>query len=334
MITKGFVSNGMPILFTGRRRHILWITEKVVPSAVIAVRHICAHTCSLSKVAVVSSVAFAAVSPRVSNAPITLLSCWIHPNRHLMFWFLFFFPTSSASPLLPASGSHREEGGLLTTDQSSRWAVMSLRLLWTTVRYSIYSHHATTILRKCCANMYESAYFKYDLLTEQQVSLSRPPFIFLIDVSYNAVKNGMVGIVCQEAEDTVGLLAKVIVLTRRQCDQNNTAHSLIFVREIVLHMCNKTLHVQLWRCLCIVPAERTLMWNQTFELASSPTIKCFISIMWRPLSRPATDDGSVRCGWHVCAPTGWISGQCLRVQGGYWEVGLKNVTPLFKSLGL
>ncbi len=113
MITKGFVSNGMPILFTGRRRHILWITEKVVPSAVIAVRHICALTCSLSKVAVVSSVAFAAVSPRVSNAPIFLLSCWVHPNRHLMFWFLFFFPTTSASPLLPASGSHREEGGLL-----------------------------------------------------------------------------------------------------------------------------------------------------------------------------------------------------------------------------
>lgn len=112
MITKGFVSNGMSFFFTGRHHHILWITEKVVPSAVIAVRHICAHICSLSKVAVVSSVASAAVSPRVSN-PITRLSCWVHPNRHLMFWFLFFFPTPSASPLLPASGSHREEGGLL-----------------------------------------------------------------------------------------------------------------------------------------------------------------------------------------------------------------------------
>lgn len=113
MIAKEPVGNGMSFLFTGSHHHISWIMEKVVPSAVIAVRPICARTCSLLKVAVVSSVASAAVSPRVSHAPGTCLSCWIHPNQHLMLLFVFSFHSSSASPLLPASGSHREEGGLL-----------------------------------------------------------------------------------------------------------------------------------------------------------------------------------------------------------------------------
>jgi len=111
MIAKGPVGNGMSLLFTGSHHHISWIMGKQVPFAVIAVRPTCARTCSLLKVVVVSSVASAAVSPRVSHDPGTHLSCWIHPNQHLM--FLFSFHSPSASPLLPASGSHREEGGLL-----------------------------------------------------------------------------------------------------------------------------------------------------------------------------------------------------------------------------
>lgn len=75
IIGGGFVDNGMSFLFTPRHHHILWIMEKVVPSAVIVVRPICARTCSLSKVVVVSSVASAAVSPRVSNATLARLSC-------------------------------------------------------------------------------------------------------------------------------------------------------------------------------------------------------------------------------------------------------------------
>ncbi len=125
-----------------------------------------------------------------------------------------------------------------------------------------------------------------------------PAFIFLIDVSYNAVKNGMVGIVCQSWRHC-WITCQGESFNKKQCDQNNTAHSVILFRDCFAHV-QQTLHVQLWRCLCIVPAERTLMWNQTFELASSPTIKCFISIMWRPLS-PSHRWCSVRCGWHVCA---------------------------------
>ncbi len=35
-----------------------------------------------------------------------------------------------------------------------------------------------------------------------------PAFIFLIDVSYNAVKNGMVGIVCQELKTLLDYLPR------------------------------------------------------------------------------------------------------------------------------
>jgi len=75
MIAKGPVGNGMSLLFTGSHHHISWIMGKQVPFAVIAVRPTCARTCSLLKVVVVSSVASAAVSPRVSHDPGTHLSC-------------------------------------------------------------------------------------------------------------------------------------------------------------------------------------------------------------------------------------------------------------------
>lgn len=95
--------NPWPLCLQMSHHHISWIMEKVVPSAVIAVRPICARTCSLLKVAVVSSVASAAVSQRC--LPITS-SIWITQGR----------------------------GWTATTDRSSQWAVMSLWLLWTTVR--------------------------------------------------------------------------------------------------------------------------------------------------------------------------------------------------------
>lgn len=76
------------------------------------------------------------------------------------------------------------------------------------------------------------------------------------------------------AEDIVGLLAQVRVETRsslKHQEQLQKSVQCVFAWTI-----NSMI---LTFCLFFAPADRILMWNQTFELALSPTIKCFISIM-------------------------------------------------------
>lgn len=55
--------------------------------------------------------------------------------------------------------------------------------------------------------MYGIAYL--NIIYWQNNKFPQPPaFIFLIDVSYNAVKNGMVGMVCQELKTLMDYLPR------------------------------------------------------------------------------------------------------------------------------
>lgn len=56
--------------------------------------------------------------------------------------------------------------------------------------------------RRCVCNMFLSS-------SKQNNKLPQPPaYIFLIDVSYNAVKSGMVSIVCQELKTLLDCLPR------------------------------------------------------------------------------------------------------------------------------
>lgn len=60
----------------------------------------------------------------------------------------------------------------------------------------------------CCYSLHMTSYPVLACLSQNNKIPQPPSFIFLIDVSYNAVKCGMVNIVCQELKSLLDYLPR------------------------------------------------------------------------------------------------------------------------------
>lgn len=146
------------------------------------------------------------------------------------------------------------------------------------------------------------------LVCLQNNKLPPPPaFIFLIDVSYNAVKSGMVNIVCQELKTLLDCLPRY-----------SSTH---LNEEKYCQICSSSQGMWFWFIYVFI----FLIQGESRSGICSASGFCHLQQGFALLQRqvelgPAPDDGGVRRVRHVCTPAWRVPGECKWKQTSYREV--------------